>query len=278
MPARWPARLLAAALFLGVGAPAWSQAEKPPAQTPGPAGVELRPGILESVAGVPQPEPPKSTIRLIRSQVKAPNLDVPAERHYEKLESNIWAVTELMGKKLSGYRRSLAWHGIVDLASTIEFGGPVRTGGVIPLGKLFIPFSSERSFSSQGFLNATSVTGDLAILALPRPGAVFSFEQKLEGRNTVTFTGFFGGPRTTDLKADRKNRCVVGEEADAATVSVHLRGRYLPVTCEGKDEVSNTSVTRKWAYLLDSNLYIVLSTVTAGGTETHEITAVEYAP
>ena len=274
-------RVLLIAALLAVGwAPATAQQEKPPAQASGPAGVELMPAIVEAVARGPQPEPAKTTIKSIRSQIKTSNVNVLAERYYEKLENNVWAVTEVMGAKSTGVRRALMWHGIVDLASAVEFGGPVRTGGVIPLGKLFIPFSTERTFTSQGFMNATSIAGDFAALALPTPGAAFGFEQKLEGKNTVTFSGgIFSGPRTSDLKVDRRNRCVVGEEAESTAISVHLRGRYLPVTCEGRDEVSNTSHTRKWAYLLDNRLYIAISSVTGGGVpETHEITAVEYAP
>src|SRR5262249_45118542 len=147
------------------------------------------------------------------------------------------------------------WHGMLDLANVTELGGPVRLPATtVPVGKLVLRLSStERNLSARGFLNATSIAGDLATLALPSPGAVFSFEQKLERRNTVTITGgLFSGPRTSDLKSDRRNKCVVGEEVDAAVLSAQLRGRYLPVTCEGGDEAQNTKHTRKWAYLLDS--------------------------
>jgi hypothetical protein len=44
------------------------------------------------------------------------------------------------------------------------------------------------------------------------------------------------------------------------------------VTCEN----NANSVSRKWAYLLENNLYVLLATVTRGSSETHEITGVDY--
>ena len=172
-------------------------------------------------------------------------------------------------------RRALTLQGLVPLATVTEIAREYDASSVVPLGKSFFSYSVTRDLKANGTTNSTALSGDLAQLVAPAVGSRFSFEQSWDAQSMVTTSGLFGGTKTSTSSFTLKQTCAVEEERDAAVLHRNFQGKYMPVNCEGK--LSNGALRiDQYAFLVDSAVYLLLSSATNGNVDKYTIADVEY--
>jgi hypothetical protein len=251
--------------------------QKPPE---GMVELELRPNIKELIEKIPPAGPISAPLKLIRMRHKDSQSEMDMERYFERRESRLWIVTDVYRGKTTRFVRWLAFEGMVGLTKVVDFGGDFKSGPFVPLGKLFVSVQETKNLRSQGYMNAATATGDFAAIINPKAGEKFSFEVKLEGKNTVVISGGLFGPstRTSEIKNYSSTNCTVGASKVATSLSTTLRGTYFPVTCEGFDSHNDVKTVSDWAYLVDSGVYVVLRYVVGEQELRYQILDAEYLP
>ena len=81
-------------------------------------------------------------------------------------------------------------------------------------------------------------------------------------------------PSTDNVKSSRiemRSVCAADKSIEATKLHPDLKGLYIPITCEYQSNVATPPISQ-WAYLIDSRMYVRLSS----GKETYAITEVEY--
>jgi len=248
-----------------------AKSEKPTAGV-----IELPDVVRDQISKLVPKTPPAAPLRTIRGVVESGSSKPRAERHFERIENGLWGVTLVITVRGAIVRRALTLQGLMQLATVTEIDREYDSAALIPVGKYFVSFSVVKGLRANGSTNTTAVSGDLETLVSPSEGSKFSFDQAWDAQSTTTTTGLFGGTRTSNLSLSLKQSCVVEKELDASSLHPKLRGKYLPVICEGP--LSNGSTrTDQYAFLRDSNLYVLLSTGTDGRADKYTISDVEYA-
>lgn len=238
--------------------------------------IELPVAVRDQISKMVPKASPAAPLRIIRGVVESGPSKPRAERHFERLENGFWGVTLVITVRGAIIRRALTLQGLIQLATVTEIDREYDSAALIPVGKYFVSFSVVKGLKTSGSTNTTSVSGDLETLVSPNEGSKFSFDQAWDAQSTTTTTGLFGGTRTSNLSLSLKQNCVVEKQLDASSLHPKLRGKYLPVICEGP--LSNGSTrTDHYAFLPDSNLYVLLSTGTDGRADKYIISDVEYA-
>lgn len=240
--------------------------------TPPTQAVELSPNVREELSKLPKRDASAAQIKLLKIDIDSGSEITKAERHFELLDNRLVGITETLPTRNS-QARSLTLQGIIDLVWTME----VLTSGetVIPLpgGKAFLPFGVSRTIKTSLVRTTSLLSGDLPILVTPAPETPFSYEHTID--NELSRKGLLS--LTSSFRIETKVTCRVKAAAEATLIHPKLLGTYLPVTCDGKDP-EGPPFSRDFAYLVDSQLYILLSLTSRGRRETYKITDVEYAP
>lgn len=251
--------------------------KKPPE---GMLELDLRPEIKESIAKIPSAKPLPAQLKMLRMRHKDAQSEIDIERHFEGLENRLWIVTDVYRGKTTRFVRWLALEGMVGLTKVVDFGGDFNSNPFVALGKLFVFMQETKNFRSQGYMNAITATGDFGAVVAPKSNEKFSFEVNLEGKNTVVISGGLFGPstRTSEIKNYSATNCVVGAAQDASSLSATLRGAYLPVTCEAFDSHNDVKTISDWAYLIESEVYVVLRYVIGRQETRYRILDAEYVP
>jgi hypothetical protein len=221
-------------------------------QVPAP-DIELSSAVrqeLEKLALPKVSEPLKS----IKFAVKSGSLDF----FYEPFENGLWGVAQLStGSRGKVVQRLITLSGLIVLGGTLD---ALSEQDIPVFGRA--PFSLPLKHTTIRTFRAENLSGDLAVLTSPAPGAKFSYELSMHV-----------GSRTSD-RVDKAS-CVVENKADAATLHPKLRGSYLPVTCEETRDGRDSS--RQYAYLVESKVY-VLTNISGGFNEgSYRFAEVQYA-
>lgn len=234
--------------------------------------VEVPAAIREQVGKVASKISPSVRLRRVSGNVQSGSSNTPVERFFERLDSGLWGVTTAYLVRGALVRSTLTLQGLVELTAVATVDRDFNIDSIIPIGKLFVPYGTNKNLKASGAIAITSLSGDLAVLSAPTAGSKFSYVRTATGQNTVATTGLFGGTRTHTLNISAKADCSAGPETEASMLHTQLRGKYLPVKCEG--ELNGSARIDEYAYLLDSGLYVALSS----GNEKFSIEKVEYAP
>lgn len=269
---KWP---VAVGLLLASASVA-ALAQTQEAQSPQQQSVELTLAIRDEVSKVALKKAPTAVLRRIRGEIESGSSKPRAERYFERLDNGLWGVTLLIPVRGVIVRRMLTLQGIIDLATVSQIAREIDVPGLVPIGKIFLSYSVTKDLRANGTTNSTALSGDLATLVSPSLGAKFSFEHAWDAQSIVTTTGLFGGTRTSNTSLTLKQSCVSQKEGDATELHPKLKGRYLQVECEG-EFLNGANVSRRYAYLTDSGLYVLLSSTIGGNKDTYTITDVEYA-
>lgn len=234
--------------------------------------VELSSNVRDELSKLPKRDVSTAQLKTLKIDIDAGSGITKAEKSFEFLGNGLVGVTEVLPAQNS-QARSLTLQGIVELVWTME----VLTSGetVIPLpgAKAFLPFGVSRTIRTSVVRKTNTLSGELPALVVPTPQIPFSFEQTTD--TELSRKGLLS--LTSNFRNETKISCTVQAAADAKAIHPKLMGQYLPVTCEGKDPKGPPFV-REFAYVIDSHLYILLSTTGRDRRETHKITDVEYAP
>lgn len=251
--------------------------QKPPE---GMVELELNPDIKRLIEKIPQAGSISAPLKLIRMRHKDSQSEMDMERYFESRENRLWIVTDVYRGKTTRFVRWLYLEGMVGLTKIVDFGGDFKSGPFVPLGKLFVSLQETKNLRSQGYMNAVTASGDLSAIVNPKAGEKFSYEVKLEGKNTVVITGGLFGPsiRTSEIKNYSSTNCLVGASKDASSLSTALRGAYFPVTCEGFDSHNDVKTVSDWVYLVDSGVYVVLRYAVGDQELRYQILDAEYLP
>jgi hypothetical protein len=234
--------------------------------------VEVPAAIRAQLDKLVSAQSPSPVLRRISGSVQTGSGSSPVERFFERLDSGLWGVTTAIMVRGALVRNALTLHGLVELTATSTIDRDFKIDAIIPIGKLFVPYGQNKNLKANGVIAITSLGGDLDALSAPAAGGKFSYSRSAIGQNTVTTTGMFGGTRTHKLEVEFKADCSAGPEADASSLNSQLRGKYLPVKCEGK--TNGSARADEFIYLVDSKLYVLLSS----GNDKFNIEKVEYAP
>jgi hypothetical protein len=234
--------------------------------------VEVPAAIREQVGKAVSNTSPPALLRRLVGNVQSGSSNTPVERFFERLDSGLWGVTTAYLVRGALVRNTLTLQGLVELNAVATVDRDFNIDSIIPIGKLFVSYGVNKNLKANGAIAITSLSGDLEVLSSPAAGTKFSYARTATGQNTVTTTGVFGGTRTNTLNITAKADCSAGPEAEASNLHAQLRGKYLPVKCEG--ELNGSARIDEYAYLIDSRLYVVLSS----GNEKFSIDKVEYAP
>lgn len=234
--------------------------------------VDLPAAIREQLTQVVSAQPPQSLLRHVSGNLQSGSGTARVERYFERLDSGLWGISTAILVRGALIRNTLTLQGLVELTATTTIDRDFKADSIIPIGKLFVPYGINKNIKANGVITIASLSGDLNSLSAPVAGGKFSYIRTAIGQNTITTTGVFGGTRTHTLNVTAKANCSAGPEADASTLHAQLRGKYLPVKCEG--ETNGSTRSEEYAYLIDSKLYVLLSS----GSDKFSIDTVEYGP
>ena len=263
---------LLAGLLSAILSVAIAQTSEPPTSQ----SVELAPAIRDEVMKVVSKSEPPALLRVVRGEIESGSTKPKAERYFERLENGLWGVTLLIPVRGVIVRRMLTLNGIIDLATATQIAREIDVPSLVPVGKYFLSFSITKDLKTSGITNTTALSGDLGTLVSPTAGAKFSFEHAWDAQATTTTTGLFGGTRTSNISIALKQICTVEKEAEATELHSKLKGKYLLVACNGEFQ-NGKSVSKQFAFVRDSGLYLLLSSTIDGNKDTYTITDVEYA-
>ncbi|MES2974713.1 MAG: hypothetical protein V4757_13945 [Pseudomonadota bacterium] len=237
--------------------------------------VEVPAGIRDRIAEILPKAEPANALRRIRGVVESGDAKPVAERYFERLDNGLWGTTLVITVRGAIIRRALTLQGMIPLATVTEIAREFDASSVVPLGKNFFSYSVTRDLKANGSTNITALSGELAQLVAPASGTKFSFEHAWEAQSVVTTSGLFGGTRVSNVSLGLKQACAVENERDASTLHANFRGKFLPVSCEGKLSNGSTRIDQ-YAFVVDGGMYILLSTTTDGRLEKYTISDVEY--
>lgn len=166
--------------------------------------------------------------------------------------------------------------GLVPLATVTEVAVELDTTSVVPIGKVFLPFGIKSSIKSGGNTSVNQLSGELEKMTAPTPGVKFPVDYAWDANVVSTTSGLFGGTKASSFSFSVKQICTADKESEASTLHARLQGKYRKVTCDGT--LSNGATrSEEYAFLVDSDLYLLLSTTTNGRTDRYTIAEVEYA-
>jgi hypothetical protein len=234
--------------------------------------VDLPAAIREQLSKVVSAQPPQSPLRHISGNLQGGSGTARVERYFERLDSGLWGISTAILVRGALIRNTLTLQGLVELTATTTIDRDFKADVVIPVGKLFLPYGINKNIKANAVITIASLAGDLDSVSAPAAGGKFSYMRTATGQNTITTTGVFGGTRTHTLNVTAKADCSAGPEADASSLHAQLRGKYLPVKCEG--DINGSTRIEEYAYLIDSKLYLLLSS----GSDKFSIDGVEYGP
>lgn len=130
----------------------------------------------------------------------------------------------------------------------------------------------KSSLTSDSITKLTKLVVDPPALCAPAPGAAFDYLTQTEFKYKVS-AGLGGLGRTVTVSIT--GRCEVSQKMPAVKLQAGIRGDFLEVTCVGTTDAGK-SLTRRFAYLIDSALYFLLESKAESSHFTHTFVDVEY--
>lgn len=141
----------------------------------------------------------------------------------------------------------------------------------IPVGKLFLPFGFRTTSGFSRTLRLNKLETTASDICAPAPGSEFSYVVASE-ITTKTSSG-----QLQTVLDEEEVRCKTSAESEAAAKLLpQFRGNFLDVVCEHK-KATGASAKRRFVYLQDSALYLMLMLHEAWGQSTVIYTSVQYA-
>lgn len=195
------------------------------------------------------------------------------ETWYEPLGQGLWgAITALRRVDGTGVQQHLTVCGIFDAISTSTRNVSQDLTASIPIGKVFIPFTIKTNMSVDSSAKLTKLVVDQTTICAPAPGASFAFQTSM-ARQLRASPSLDASPRT--FSVGTKAQCTASERLPASSLKADLRGGYLDILCVGVTD-SGKALTKRFAFLLDSGIYLLLEEKTEAGEGKYTILSVEY--
>ena len=236
------------------------------------ARVELPSAVREELSKLPKRDAVRMQLRSLKIDIDTGSETAKAERIFYPLENGLTGIMEVLPSRNS-QAQSLSLHGLIDLVWMMEMVTSSESVVPIPIGKVFVPFGINRSTKTSVLRKTSSLSGDLKSLNSPSPEMRFSYQQNIDAE--LTSKGLLS--LSTNFRSETTVTCNVQGAVDAKTLHPKFQGAYLPVSCEGKDP-KGPLIVREFAYLVDSQVYLLLSLSGGDQKEKYKITDVEYSP
>jgi hypothetical protein len=237
-------------LLFGIGiGDALALQEKAPPEIVVPS-IELPVIVKEGLAKLPLTEGLVAPLKVLRFKVSGGPL--PLEIAFKRLDNGLWAIAWAGG---AVNQQMITLHGMFNLAGTIDI--KMKLSGGIRI--------------HHSVRKANALSGDLATLVAPTAGSRFTIEHNYDVESTSPGIVFSSSDNVKNSRIEMKSVCATDKAIEATKLHPDLKGLYIPVTCEYQSNVATPPVSQ-WAYLIDSRMYVRLSS----GKETYTITDVEY--
>jgi hypothetical protein len=195
------------------------------------------------------------------------------ETWYEPLGQSLWgAITLLRRVDGTGVQQHLTVCGIFDAISTSTRKVSQDLTASIPIGRVFVPFTIKTDMSVDSSAKLTKLVVDPTTICLPAPGAAFAF-QTSTARQLRASPSIDSSPRTFSVGITEQ--CKASERLSASSLKADLRGDYLDIICSGVTD-SGKAITKRFAFLLDSGIYLLLEEKAEAGEGKYTILSVEY--
>ena len=216
---------------------------------------------IRNAVGQVEASLPKSPLK--RAQFKmelplrpnAPNTEI--DSLYEPLGNGLWGVMSTLRRPNgTGAQQLVTVCGMFDALAATSTNLSTNLTGIMPIGKIFVPFGMKKSFAADSLARITKFDVDPVALCQPVAGSSFDYAVQTEVQYTVS-PGPTASPKTTVVTL--KGQCEASQRMPAIGLLGGLRGDYIEVTCSGSNDAGRP-LSRKFAYLVDSALYLLLET------------------
>ena len=195
------------------------------------------------------------------------------ETWYEPLGQGLWgAITVLRRVDGAGVQQHLTVCGMFDAISTSTRKVSQELTASMPIAKVFVPFTIKTDMAVDSSAKLTKLVVDPTTICLPAPGAAFAF-QTSTARQLRASPSVDSAPRTFTVGI--AEQCKASERLPASSLAADLRGDYLDIICAGATD-SGHATTKRFAFLLDSGIYLLLEEKTEAGEGKYTILSVEY--
>jgi hypothetical protein len=232
--------------------------------------IDLPGAVQERLSQLPIGRQPVSLLKLLRIDVQSGSKAERIVLYYERLESGLWGVGYVSHYRTGGIvQRWLSLQGLVSLAGTMETANEMLVPIFIP-GTRFLPFGKTTSQTTMVF-KTEELGGALAELVSPQERRPFAYHLT---HRTDTTSNHFPASVSRTAHSQMKASCEVHAASDARALNARLRGSFLPVTCS--ETRSGKDSTRRYAYLIESQLYVPTYVSSGGAPGDYRIVDVEY--
>ncbi len=221
--------------------------------------------------------PPRSPLK--RAQFK---LELPLRPNapyteidslYEPLGNGLWGVMSTLKRPNgSGAQQLVTVCGMFEALAATSTSLSTTLTGIMPIGKLFVPFGMKKSFAADSLARITKLDVDPLALCQPAAGSSFDYAVQIETQYALSP----GTTASSKMNAvTLKGRCEASQRMPATGLHGGLRGDYIEVTCSGSNDAGKP-LSRKFAYLVDSALYLLLETKSDANFYKYTVLNVEY--
>ena len=222
---------------------------------------------------------PKSTLKRLQLSVEYPSRPSmkpsEIESRYEPLGNNMWGVISTL-KRVDGTiaQQIVSVCGMFDALSVLAANFSIEQISILPIGKglLFVPFGMKTSIANDSVTKLTRLDVEPKALCSPSSGSSFDYLARSDTQYTAS-VGFGSINRT--VAVTHKAHCDAIGRTSASTLNAKLKGDYLEVNCTGTTDAGK-AWSRKFAYLIDSALYVYLETQTELSLARYTILDAEY--
>jgi hypothetical protein len=224
--------------------------------------------------GSSQPKFPLKRAKFSMEFPSRPNAQLSElESRYEPLGDGLWGVMSTLKRSNgAGAQQVVTMCGMFDALAATSANASIDQTMAIPIGKVFVPMGMKTNFVTDSVTRMSNITVDAKALCAPAAGSSFDYATQTETQYKVS-PGFGGSPKTISVTI--KGRCEASQKMPATALHSSLRGDYLAVMCSGTND-SGKLLARKFAYLLDSTIYILLETKSETSQFKYTVLDVEY--
>jgi hypothetical protein len=232
---------------------------------------------IKTVVDLLEPSAPRYAlhrVKFLMEMVSRANVQ-PSEidSRYLAISDGLWGVmSTLQRSNGTGAQQVVTVCGIFDALSATTSTFTLDQNTVLPIGKIFVPFGMKTNFSTDSVARMVKLDVNPNVACRPAPNTSFDFSTQTETQYK-TSPSVASSVKTISVSA--KGRCSVSEKRSAASLSPNLRGEYLDVTCTSMNDTGK-SLTRRFAYLSDSALYLLLETKSDANQFKYSVLSVEY--
>jgi len=172
----------------------------------------------------------------------------------------------------TGAQQLITVCGMFDALAATSTNLSTNLTGIMPIGKIFVPFGMKKSFAADSLARITKFDVDPVVLCQPVAGSSFDYAVQSEVQYSVS-PGPAASPKTTVVTL--RGRCEASQRMPATGLLAGLRGDYIEVTCSSSNDTGRP-LSRKLAYLVDSAFYLLLETKSDATSFKYTLLNVEY--